>query len=132
MGEIHVSAEQVIHAPAERVYRIIADYRQHHPNILPPAFSDLRVEEGGVGEGTVISFKMTAGGRTRQTRARVTEPEPGRVLVESGIDSSVRTSPTGTRRSAHTAPARSGSGARRSAVGQRCARARAPTITLTY
>jgi hypothetical protein len=92
VGEIRVSAEQVIHAPAARVYKIIADYNQHHPNILPPAFSDLRVEEGsGVGEGTVISFNMTAGGRKRHERSRITEPEPGRVLIESGIDSSVRT-----------------------------------------
>lgn len=91
MGEIRVSAEQVIHAPADRVYRLIADYRQHHPNFLPPQFTELHVEEGGVGEGTVFRMKMKAGGRTRESRMRVTEPAPGRVLVESDPSSSLKT-----------------------------------------
>ena len=60
-----------------------------HPRFLPPAFSDFKVEEGGVGAGTVTSFAVTAGGRTRNYRMRVTEPEPGRTLVESDANSSL-------------------------------------------
>jgi len=86
MSTVSVSAERRISAPADRVYRILADYREHHPRILPPAFSDFTVEEGGVGAGTVIRFKVAAGGRTQTFHQRVEEPEPGRVLREQDID----------------------------------------------
>jgi Polyketide cyclase / dehydrase and lipid transport len=59
--------------------------------LLPSAFSDFRVEQGGVGAGTVTSFKITAGGRTRSYRMQVTEPAPGRTLVESDTGSSLVT-----------------------------------------
>jgi hypothetical protein len=36
-----------------------------------------------MGAGTVHSFRLAAGGRTRAYRMRVDEPEPGRVLTES-------------------------------------------------
>lgn len=87
MAESRITAERPIAAPAGRVYRILADYREHHPRILPPAFSDFRVEEGGVGAGTVIRFRLKAGGRTLDYHQRVDEPEPGRVLTESNLDS---------------------------------------------
>jgi carbon monoxide dehydrogenase subunit G len=88
MARIVVSAEGSVDAPAETVYRYIADMRQHHPRFLPPAFSDFRVESGGVGAGTITHFKLTAGGRTREFRTKVEEPEPGRVLTESDTGSS--------------------------------------------
>ena len=75
-------------APADTVYGYIADMREHHPRFLPPAFSDFRVESGGVGAGTITHFKMTAGGRTREYRTQIAEPEPGRILTESDTDSS--------------------------------------------
>ena len=87
-------------APPETVYGYIADMREHHPRFLPPAFSDFRVESGGVGAGTVTTFKVTAGGRTREYRNVVAEPEPGRTLTESDTGSSAVTtftvSPQGT------------------------------------
>jgi hypothetical protein len=71
-------------APPPVVYGLIADYRQGHPSILPPEyFENLVVEEGGQGAGTRIRFTMKAFGRREESRARVTEPEPGRVLVET-------------------------------------------------
>jgi hypothetical protein len=88
MARIVVSAEGTVDAPAETVYRYIADMREHHPRFLPPAFSDFRVESGGVGAGTVLHYKVTAGGRTREFRTKVAEPEPGRVLTESDTNSS--------------------------------------------
>jgi uncharacterized protein YndB with AHSA1/START domain len=81
--QITVAAERVIDAPARRVYTYIADFRHHHPRFLPSAFSDLEVETGGVGAGTVHRFRMTLGGRTTDYRVRVGEPQPGRVLIES-------------------------------------------------
>jgi len=91
MAPILVSAERTIDAPAPTVYGYIADMRNHHPHFLPPAFADFQVESGGVGAGTVIRFKLTAGGRTRNYRHTVAEPEPGRVLTESDSESSMVT-----------------------------------------
>lgn len=91
MGTITVSAEAVIGAPAATVYGYLADMREHHPQFLPPAFSDFQIESGGVGAGTVTRFKLTAGGRSREYRMQVAEPEPGRVLSESDTNSSLVT-----------------------------------------
>jgi uncharacterized protein YndB with AHSA1/START domain len=91
VAELRAAAERLIAAPPDRVYRYIADYREHHPRFLPPAFSDFRVEEGGVGTGTIASFRLTAGGRSRAYRIRIAEPEPGRVLTESDVGSSLVT-----------------------------------------
>jgi uncharacterized protein YndB with AHSA1/START domain len=90
MAKVEASAERTIDAPADQVYGSLADMNQH-PRFLPPAFSNFQVEEGGVGAGTVTTFTVTAGGRTRNYRMRVTEPEPGRTLVESDANSSLVT-----------------------------------------
>jgi hypothetical protein len=94
MGTIHVSAEGLVEAPATAVYRYIADMREHHPRFLPPAFSDFEVESGGVGAGTITRFKVNAGGRSRDYRMQISEPEPGRVLTESDMNSSLVTTTT--------------------------------------
>ena len=91
MARILISAERAVDASADTVYGYIADMREHHPRFLPPAFSDFRVESGGVGAGTVTRFKLTAGGRTREYQMNVAEPEPGRVLTESDTSSSAVT-----------------------------------------
>jgi hypothetical protein len=70
----------------EAVYDILADYHEAHPSILPDSFTHLHVERGGRGAGTVIRFGMKMGGREREVRAEVTEPEPGRVLEERILD----------------------------------------------
>ena len=80
--EIRAAAEGRVEAPASRVYSYIADFREHHPKFLPPQFSDLVVEQGGYGAGTVHSFTLELGGRRRRATVRVYEPEPGRVLTE--------------------------------------------------
>jgi uncharacterized protein YndB with AHSA1/START domain len=90
MAKVAASAERTIDAPADEVYGYLADMHQH-PRFLPPAFSDFQVVEGGVGAGTVTEFKVTAGGRTREYRTRISEPEPGRTLVETDTRSSLVT-----------------------------------------
>jgi hypothetical protein len=78
------SAEALIPAPHKRVYAIISDYVDMHKRILPrPPFVSLDVEQGGVGAGTVISFEMRVLGRTQRIHAVISEPEPGRMLVET-------------------------------------------------
>jgi len=94
MGTITVAAERAIDAPAETVYGFLADMQLHHAKFLPPAFSDFEVVSGGVGAGTVTRFTVTAGGRSRQYQMTVTEPDPGRVLVESDANSSLVTTST--------------------------------------
>ncbi len=82
MPLLHVSAERTVPAPAGAVYALLADYRDGHPRILPPAFSGLTVLQGGTGAGTVIRFALRLAGRRQEVEARVEEPEPGRVLSE--------------------------------------------------
>ena len=78
------SASTLIQAPAQELYAIIADYHHGHPQILPkPPFVSLAVEQGGLGAGTVICVDMRVLGQLQTFRAVVTEPEPGRVLVET-------------------------------------------------
>jgi uncharacterized protein YndB with AHSA1/START domain len=87
MAQHRVSASRLVSAPAEQVYAIIADYHAGHPRILPkPHFVSLTVEKGGVGAGTLISFQMRLMGRLQTFHAAITEPEPGRVLVETDSD----------------------------------------------
>jgi hypothetical protein len=85
-GKIQVEAEHIVQAPALDVYSYIADYRNHHPNFLPAAFSNLVVEKGGIGTGTVISFNLRLAGMTRRIRATVDESDPGSVLKEISLD----------------------------------------------
>jgi Polyketide cyclase / dehydrase and lipid transport len=84
MSRIHIETASEVNASAAEVYALLADYRNGHPMIVPrDHFSDLKVEEGGVGAGTIVSFSVKAGGNTHNYRVKVSEPEPGRVLVES-------------------------------------------------
>jgi hypothetical protein len=84
MAIVRVTAGRTVAAPAATVYGIIADYREGHPSILPPRyFEDFRVEAGGQGAGTRIRFTMRSYGNRVACQADVTEPEPGRVLVET-------------------------------------------------
>lgn len=83
MATYSVSVSDVIPAPAATCYGIVADYREGHPLIVPPkVFGPLIVEAGGVGAGTRVRFTMTILGIRRELLAVVSEPEPGRKLVE--------------------------------------------------
>ena len=84
MYVIKVSA--AIPARRERVYSLLANYRDGHPRILPAQFSGLVVEQCGVGAGTVIRFQMSVLGTKKNFRAAISEPEPGRVLVETFLE----------------------------------------------
>ena len=81
-----VMASAIIPARRERVYSLLANYRDGHPRILPKQFSGLVVEEGGIGSGTVIRFEMNLLGKKKKFRAAIAEPEPGRMLVETYTD----------------------------------------------
>lgn len=96
---LHITASATVSAPATIVYDLIADYERGHPSILPPEYFDgLTVEAGGRGAGTRIRFVMKALGRRQVSYAQVTEPAPGRVLVETvegaGIVTTFTVTPT--------------------------------------
>ena len=89
---IHISAEGTLNAPSSTVYNIIADYHTGHPLIVPkPYFQRIEVESGGVGAGTTMIVTMRVLGITSRLRHQVSEPEPGRVLVESDLDTGDQT-----------------------------------------
>ena len=83
MGQIHTEVSDIIPARPEVVYAVLADYRVGHPAILPkPYFTELQVEQGGQGAGTIVRTRMVVMGLERIFKLTVSEPEPGRVLKE--------------------------------------------------
>ena len=92
MSSIHAEASETIDAAPERVYAVLADYHEGHPRILPPEFfSRLEVEQGGRGAGTVIRVHARGFGKEQVYHLTVSEPEPGRVLVEEDAGAGVVT-----------------------------------------
>ena len=92
MAQVVARTERLVAANPQRVYAFLADYRNNRPRILPPEyFRDYRVEQGGDGAGTVISYQLRAGGRDRPYRMRVEEPAEGGVLLEWDLESSLVT-----------------------------------------
>jgi hypothetical protein len=86
MRWIQVEATQVFEAQPAAVYGVIADYRVSHPAILPKAFTELVVEQGGYGAGTVLHGAVQVWGRSYPFHQIVSEPEPGRVLQETDLE----------------------------------------------
>ena len=82
MPTVTASAQRTIHAPADKIYRYLADM-QLHSRFLPAPFYDYKVDEGGIGAGSIVSYKINFAGGVRELRMHVTEPEPGRTLVQT-------------------------------------------------
>lgn len=81
---------RVLAASPQKVYRLLTDYRQGRPQILPPEhFLDYEVEEGGNGAGTVFHYRLKAADREKPYRMVVEEPPPAHTLVEDELDSSL-------------------------------------------
>jgi hypothetical protein len=85
-GKHIVTASAHIPARRERVHSVIANYPDGHPRVVPKQFTGMVVEHGGIGAGTIIRFQMRIFGRKQTFRAAITEPEPGRMLVETDLD----------------------------------------------
>jgi hypothetical protein len=83
----HVEASYLIPAEPKAAYVLLSDYRIGHPSILPkPYFMSLTVESGGVGAGTIVQADMKVWGKEFHIRQVVSEPEPGRVLAETDME----------------------------------------------
>ncbi len=85
MAKHTISASALIRATPSKAYNIIADYKDGHPRILPkPPFGDkITVEAGGFGTGTRVSYDFIVMGKAQTYHATITEPDPGKVLVET-------------------------------------------------
>ncbi len=93
MPQLQAQETATIAAPPEQVYAVFADYHTAHPQILPKAyFTDLVVEEGGHGAGTVFRTKVHVWGTETAYHMAVTEPVPGHTLVETDLDTGLATS----------------------------------------
>lgn len=86
MTTVHCEASLVIDATPATIYAVVTDYRVGHPAILPkPYFTDLIIEKGGRGAGSVLLTKLNVWGRKFTYHQEVTEPVPGRVIRETEI-----------------------------------------------
>ncbi len=90
MAHIHVQAEQVVNARPEEVYAFLKDYTKR-PQILTDNYLNYKVEEGGNGAGTVVTYRLHAANRERGYRIQVSDPGQGKVLQESDANSSLVT-----------------------------------------
>lgn len=93
MGSIYVEESKHINAAASKIYGVLADYENGHPAILPQKyFKGIDVVEGGTGAGTKMKVHMIVMGSTHTLNFEVTEPQPGKVLMERDIDRGTETS----------------------------------------
>ncbi|HET9920748.1 MAG TPA: SRPBCC family protein [Ktedonobacteraceae bacterium] len=84
MSKTRFEASAVIDARPEEIYAVLVDYRDTHPRIVPAGYLyNLKVEEGGYGAGTIFTYSTRIFGIENPARAVVSEPEPGRVLMET-------------------------------------------------
>ena len=92
MTTAQASESTNIPAPAAAIYTVLADYRNHHPHILPTQyFRDFVVEEGGQGAGTVFRTAVHVFGSKSTNHMIVSEPQPGRVLKEADLETGLVT-----------------------------------------
>ena len=90
MGQVRAVTSRQIGVSAQTVFEALADYATVRPKILPAQYSEYTVREGGVGAGTVVSWKLAATQRrTREVLARVSQPAAS-TLVEADENSSMR------------------------------------------
>ena len=87
MNAITVEYSAVIDAAPQTIYAILRDYDGGHRAILPkPYFQSMDIEAGGVGAGTVLNLTVNIYGQSYHYHQVVSEPEPGRILMEKDMD----------------------------------------------
>lgn len=92
MSLLYVEMSRIIDAPAEDIYAVIADYKVGHPAILPkPFFTGVEILTGGNGAGTIVYVFMKIMGVKQVFKMEVTEPHPGKILVETDKVAGVET-----------------------------------------
>ena len=82
-----VLVEREIPARQDRVFAVLADYADGRPRLLTSDYVDYRVEQGGRGAGTVISYRF----RERPYFLRVETPAANTLLERDTVSSLVTT-----------------------------------------
>lgn len=93
MKPVRTVASHVIDAPSAVLYDVIRDYKGGHAAILPrPVFQEMVVTKGGYGAGTELRITTKAMGVSNTFHQVASEPEPGRKIVETTIETGFETS----------------------------------------
>jgi hypothetical protein len=79
---IAIDVERTVDTPMNVVWRVLRDYRGPRARMLGEPFADYELQEGGVGAGTVIGYRLRVGRHERAFVLGVEEPTPGRQLRE--------------------------------------------------
>ncbi len=92
MSRLQAKETAIINATPEQVYAVFRDYEDKHPRILPrDYFSEPVLEQGGQGAGTIFRVKVRVMGQETSYHMVVSEPAPGRTLVETDLDTGLVT-----------------------------------------
>jgi Polyketide cyclase / dehydrase and lipid transport len=91
MGQVEVTAEGIVRAPADRVLAALADYAGARPRMLTEQFSEYRVLDGGQGAGTRVHWKLAATRKRVRDQDVVVTTAPDGGLVERDTNSSMVT-----------------------------------------
>ncbi len=91
MSEVVATAERIVRAPADRTLAALADYEGTRGRILTEQFNDYRVEAGGQGAGTRVSWRFAATSRRVRDQVMVVTEPAERTLVETDQNSSLVT-----------------------------------------
>lgn len=60
MAQVTATTEAALPVPPVEALTALADYTSIRPEILPPAYTDYAVIEGGLGNGTVVTWRLHA------------------------------------------------------------------------
>ena len=91
MTDVVATAERIVHAPVERTLTALTDYEDVRPRLVTEKFRDYRVETGGRGAGTRVSWRFAATkNRVREQVMVVTQPTEN-TLVETDQNSTLVT-----------------------------------------
>lgn len=90
MGLITVETGRDIAASPRQVFTCIADFSAHRPQWLPPNYSDWAVERGGIGDGTVVRYRLKVGPRQRVYHMHISAPQDQTSVLEKDADSSMQ------------------------------------------
>lgn len=77
-----IELERTITAPMNAVWSVLRDYRTARERTLSAQYADYAVRDGGVGEGTVIAYRLRIGRHERAYELAVEEPTAMRQLRE--------------------------------------------------
>ncbi|HLR98571.1 SRPBCC family protein [Mycolicibacillus parakoreensis] len=90
MGQVRAANTELINAEVAPVLAAIGDYDTVRPAILPSAYSDYRVLEGGQGQGTVAAWRLQAT-KSRVRDVQVAVDVAGHAVIEKDAHSSMVT-----------------------------------------